>query len=75
MPDFRGQILRGAKPIARYVFGNERNWRSIYGLAGELGLYDLGGRITGDTATIDACLKAKAGAPRQPRKRRRRVTE
>jgi len=56
-------ILRGAKALASYLFGDEKHYKAIYPLAEELGLFTLGGLICGRTGTIDKALAAKERAP------------
>jgi hypothetical protein len=55
-------LLVGARAIALYVFGDEEEWRRIYFLKSELGLFRLGGQICGRPATIDERLRAKEAA-------------
>jgi len=35
------QVLRGAKQIATYLYGNDEAYRTIYGMAAQLGLFHL----------------------------------
>jgi hypothetical protein len=50
-------ILRGARPLALYLWGDEEKARAIYGMSEEekraLGLFHMGKFICGRTATID----------------------
>jgi hypothetical protein len=64
MPENRGKLLLGAKPIARHAFKDEARWRSVYNeqIQRELGLFMLGNRLAGYTGVIDARLKAKVAA-------------
>jgi hypothetical protein len=52
----KGRTIRGAKRLAEYIFGNEEEYRAVYGLADQLGLYILGGMLAGQTDTIDAAI-------------------
>jgi hypothetical protein len=56
------RVIRGAKVIAEYVFGDPDQWRSIYPLKDELGLFMLGGMLAARTATLDAKLAEKESA-------------
>lgn len=61
----RGQLLRGAPALAGYIFGSENLHRSIYGLAGELPIFMLGGRLCGYTKSLERAIAEKeAGATR-----------
>jgi hypothetical protein len=59
-----GNLLLGARPIARHAFKDEKRWRSVYNdtLQRELGLFMLGRRIAGYTGIIDSRLDAKVTA-------------
>lgn len=35
------QLLRGAKQIATYLYGDDKDYRTIYGMADQLGLFHL----------------------------------
>jgi hypothetical protein len=61
MPTKRRQldIIRGARGLAAYVFGDENEWRRIYALKDELGLFRLGGEICGRPETIAARVAAR----------------
>jgi hypothetical protein len=60
----KGRLLRGAKPLAGYVFNDEALWRSMYGseIRRELGLFNLNGRLVGYSGIIDERLDAKLSA-------------
>jgi hypothetical protein len=62
-----GKLLRGAKPIAAYVLGDEKFYKSIYGMAAELGLFTFGGLLCGRTDSIDKILAARGEAPASER--------
>ena len=57
----RGQLLRGARALAGYIFGSEDRFRSVYGLAGELPLFLMGGRLCGYTGSIERAIAEKEG--------------
>lgn len=40
-------LIRGAKPLAGFIFGDERKYKQIYPLKSELGLSFLNGRLCG----------------------------
>jgi hypothetical protein len=52
-------IIRGARALAAYVFGDEKEWRRIYALKDELGLFRLRGEICGRPETIAARVAAR----------------
>jgi len=67
----RGRALAGARAIARYIWDDEEQWRSVYSLSrDEYGLMELNGKVTGFTGWIDFALANRVG-----RKRRRRRAE
>jgi hypothetical protein len=47
-------IIRGARPLAAFIFGDEREWRKVYQLKEALGLFRLNGKICGRPETIEA---------------------
>jgi hypothetical protein len=47
-------LIRSAKPLARFVFGDERQFKKIYGMKDELSLFRLNGQICGRPETIIA---------------------
>jgi hypothetical protein len=56
-------LIRGAKPLARFVFDDERQYKKIYRMKDELSLFRLNGQICGRPETIKtrvAQLEAKA---------------
>jgi hypothetical protein len=55
----KGHIIRGARRIAAYVFGDEEQFRSIYPIADELGLFWLGGMLAANTLLLDQRLREK----------------
>jgi hypothetical protein len=52
-------LLRGAKKIADYVFDDETQFKSIYALKEQLGLFMLNGQVCGRPETIDARIAAR----------------
>jgi hypothetical protein len=62
----KGVLLRGARELAEYIFGDEKYWRSIYTVGPELPLFMMGGMISGYTVSIDAALARKEAAGREP---------
>jgi hypothetical protein len=64
----RGRAIPGAKALARYIYNDEKKWRSVYGLPREeFGLIDLNGSLTGFENWINGALlaRARAGKRRQ----------
>ena len=60
-------VLRGAKPLAGFIFGDEREFKKVYQLKAELGLFLLNGRLCGRPEHIAARIaereaEAVAGA-------------
>ena len=57
----RGELVLGAKPLARLIFHDEKRWRSLHRPAkrSALGLFMLGGRLAGYTGIIEARISAK----------------
>jgi hypothetical protein len=56
-------MLRGAKPLAGFIFGDEDKFKNVYPLKNKLGLFYLNGRICGlpeHIATRIAELEAAA---------------
>ena len=47
-------IIRGARPLAAFIFGDEREWRKVYQLKEALGLFRHNGKICGRPETIEA---------------------
>lgn len=45
-------LIRGARPLARFIFNDENEWKKIYPLKRELGLFRLNGLICGRPETI-----------------------
>ena len=55
----RGRVLRGAKAIASYLFGDAEQFRSVYLMKDELGLFELGGMLAARTDVLDQRLQGK----------------
>jgi len=57
----RGELVIGAKPLARVIFQDEKRWRSLHrpAMRNALGLFMLGGRLVGYTKIIEARIAAK----------------
>jgi hypothetical protein len=45
-------LIRGARPLARFIFDDENEWKKVYPLKDELGLFRLNGLICGRPETI-----------------------
>jgi hypothetical protein len=61
----RGQLLRGARELAGYIFGSEDHHRAVYAMARELPIFMMGGRLCGYTRSLERAIAEKeaAGAP------------
>jgi hypothetical protein len=46
-------LLIGAHALAGYIFGDESQWRKVYPLKRDLGLFRLRGQICGRPETIN----------------------
>jgi hypothetical protein len=57
----RGELVIGAKRLARVIFQDEKRWRSLHrpAMRSALGLFMLGGRLAGYTKIIEARITAK----------------
>jgi hypothetical protein len=47
------RVIRGARKLADYIFGDEDEFKSVYGLRAALGLFYLNGRLCGRPEHID----------------------
>lgn len=56
------RLLRGAKLIAKHVFGSDDAWRSIATLESELPIFRLGGRLAAYADALDEAMRAKQDA-------------
>jgi hypothetical protein len=45
-------LIRGAKRLADFIFDDEREWKKVYPLKDELGLFRLNGMVCGRPETI-----------------------
>jgi hypothetical protein len=45
-------LIRGAKPLAAFVFGDPDQFKKIYGMKAELSLFHLNGQVCGRPETI-----------------------
>lgn len=62
-------MLRGAKPLAGFIFGDEDEFKKVYPLKAALGLFFLNGRLCGRPEQIAARIaerEAKAAAETAP---------
>ena len=55
-------LIRGAKQLSRFIFDDERQFKKIYGLKDELGLFRLAGQICGRPETITARIAERERA-------------
>lgn len=70
LPEPRGEILRGTRALAGYIFGNPERWRTVRSLDREqYGLVELGGELCGFKNWIDAGIASQVGKRRRGRKR------
>jgi hypothetical protein len=58
-------VLRGARALAAFIFGDEDQWRKVYPLREQLGLFYLRGTICGRPATITARIAEREGRARK----------
>jgi hypothetical protein len=58
-------VLRGARALAAFIFGDEDQWRKVYPLREQLGLFYLGGTICGRPETITARIAKREGRARK----------
>jgi hypothetical protein len=54
----RGRLILGARPLARHVFGDDAQWRTLHNgeVRSVLGLFMLGPRLAGYENIIDERL-------------------
>lgn len=55
-------VLFGARALAQYIYGDTKQWRKVYLLKDELGLFRLRGQVCGRPATIDRRIAAREAA-------------
>jgi hypothetical protein len=58
-------VLFGARALAQYIYGDKKQWRKVYLLKDELGLFRLRGQVCGRPATIDSRIAAREAAADQ----------
>jgi hypothetical protein len=58
-------LIRGARALARFVFGDERQWRAIYPLQEELGLIKVRGQLAGRPTTMERQIARRERASRR----------
>jgi len=68
----RPLLIRGARALADFVFGDEDEWRTIYPLRKELGLIKIRGQLAGRPETMERQIAARERANRRKRPRRTR---
>jgi hypothetical protein len=61
----RPLLIRGARALAVYVFGDEGEWRAIYPLKAALGLIKMGGQLAGRPETMERYIAAHERASRR----------
>jgi hypothetical protein len=54
-------LIRGARPLAGFIFDDEDEWKKVYSLKEELGLFRLNGLICGRAETIRARIAEREG--------------
>jgi hypothetical protein len=69
----KGRLLRGARELAAHVLGDENQWRAIYGLAPELPVFMMGGRIAGYERALDEAMAAKQAGGKETAAQMRRA--
>jgi len=55
-------LIRGAKQLSSFIFGDESQFKKIYGLKDQLGLFRLNGQICGRPETITARIAERERA-------------
>jgi hypothetical protein len=55
-------LLFGSRALAGYIFGDEEQWRKVYSLKRELGLFKLRGQICGRPKTISHRIAEREAA-------------
>ena len=59
-------LIRGAKRLADFIFDDEGEWKKIYPLKDELGLFRLNGLICGRAETIISRIAEREGRKPDP---------
>jgi hypothetical protein len=54
-------LIRGAKKLAEFIFDDEDEWKKVYPLKDELGLFRLNGMICGRPETIISRIAEREG--------------
>jgi hypothetical protein len=62
----RGQLMRGARELAVFIFGDEDRHRSVYAMVGELPIFMLGGRLSAYTKSLERAIAEKEAAATRP---------
>ena len=55
-------LLFGSRALAGYIFGDQEQWRKVYPLKRELGLFKLRGQICGRPETISQRIAEREAA-------------
>jgi hypothetical protein len=63
-------LLIGGRAISLFLFGTEEKARVIYPLRGELGLFNLGGKIAARREKLRRRIEAKEAAAQEARRER-----
>ena len=63
----RGQLLRGARELAAYIFGDEDLHRAVYAMEGQLPIFMMGGRLCGYTGSLERAIAEKEADATTPR--------
>ena len=54
-------LIRGAKRLADFIFDDEREWKKVYPLKDELGLFRLNEMVCGRPETIISRIAEREG--------------
>jgi hypothetical protein len=55
-------VICGARALALYIFGDEEEWKAVYRLRNELGLFKMRGFLCGRPETITQRIAAREAA-------------
>jgi hypothetical protein len=55
-------LLRGARRIARFIFGTEDKWKEIYPLARDLPIFRLAGKLTARPNSLSRAITERERA-------------
>jgi hypothetical protein len=61
-PDLPADLLRGARELAKFIYGNPGEYKKIYRLKRQLALFKLNGVLAGRRSTIMARIAAAEDA-------------